>query len=120
MSDRIAKTPEPPYYAVIFTNQLSEDEAGYERMGAKMFQMATEQPGCLGAESTRDADGFGITVSYWKDEESLLAWKAKAEHLVAQRLGIERWYSHFEVRVAKVERAYSGPEGRGDILAESE
>ena len=28
------------------------------------------------------------------------------------KLGIERWYEHYELRVAKVERAYSGPEGR--------
>lgn len=112
MSDRFTKTPVAPYYAVIFSNQLSEDDAGYEKMGNKMFEMALEQPGCLGAESTRDSTQFGITVSYWKDEESIKAWKANAKHLVAQELGIERWYSHYELRVAKVERAYSGPHGR--------
>ena len=65
MSERFSKTPEPPYYAVIFTSQLSEDDAGYEQMGKRMFELALEQPGCLGAESTRDSDGVGITVSYW-------------------------------------------------------
>ena len=112
MNDRFSKTPEPPYYAVIFTNQLSENDAGYHRMGEKMFEMASMQPGCLGAESTRDNDGVGITVSYWKDEESITAWKAKSEHIAAQRMGIERWYEHYELRVAKVERAYSGPTNR--------
>ena len=77
-----------------------------------MFELALEQPGCFGAESTRDADGLGITVSYWKDEASIAAWKAQAKHLVAQKMGIEQWYAHYELRVAKVERAYSGPEGR--------
>jgi heme-degrading monooxygenase HmoA len=115
MNDRFSNTPKPPYYAVIFTNQLSEDDAGYEQMGEKMFEMALEQPGCLGAESTRDGDGLGITVSYWKDEVSIAAWKAKAEHLVAQRLGMERWYTHYELRVAKVERCYSGPKGRPPV-----
>ena len=112
MSQRFSKTPEPPYYAVIFTNQLNSSAPGYEEMGERMFELAQKQPGCYGAESTRDADGVGITVSYWKDEASLTAWKAEAQHLVAQRLGIERWYEHYELRVAKVERAYSGPEGR--------
>ncbi|MBT2130405.1 antibiotic biosynthesis monooxygenase family protein [Aliiroseovarius lamellibrachiae] len=55
---------------------------------------------------------MGITVSYWKDEASIAAWKAQAKHLVAQKMGIEQWYAHYELRVAKVERAYSGPEGR--------
>ncbi|MGH1576853.1 antibiotic biosynthesis monooxygenase family protein [Planktotalea sp.] len=112
MNDRFAKTPQPHYYAVIFTNQLSEDDAGYAEMGAKMFELASNHPGCYGAESSRDSSGLGITVSYWKDEESIAAWKADAKHLVAQNSGIERWYSHYELRVAKVERAYQGPKGR--------
>ena len=112
MKDRFAKTPQPSYYAVIFTNQLSEDQAGYEATGDKMFALASSHPGCYGAESTRDNSGLGITVSYWKDEASIADWKADAKHLVAQHSGIERWYSHYELRVAKVERAYSGPDGR--------
>jgi heme-degrading monooxygenase HmoA len=112
MNDRFAKAPPPPYYAVIFTNQLSDNDKGYEAMGDKMFKLAMEQPGCYGAESTRDASGLGITISYWKDEAALSEWKANAKHLVAQNMGIEQWYDHYELRVAKVERAYSGPYGR--------
>ena len=52
------------------------------------------------------ADGLGITVAYWKTEADIAAWKANADHLAAQRAGAERWYEHYEVRVAKVERAY--------------
>lgn len=77
-----------------------------------MLELALEQPGCLGAESTRDADGFGITVSYWRDEAAIAAWKSQARHLVAQRLGKEKWYSRYALRVARVERDYDGPEGR--------
>jgi len=112
MKSRFANTPEPPYYAVIFTNQLSDNDVGYQSMGEKMFELALTQPGCLGVESTRDNAGVGITVSYWADEASISAWKAQSEHLAAQQAGIDRWYEHYELRVAKVERAYSGPEGR--------
>ncbi len=107
-----AATPEPPYYAVIFTAQRTEGDDGYGAMAEKMTEMALQQPGCLGAESTRNPDGLGITVSYWDSEESIRAWKAVAQHEAAQKAGRERWYSHYEMRVAKVERAYSGPEGR--------
>lgn len=102
----------PPYYAVIFTNRLSVDDDGYEPMGAAMEELARQQPGFLGIESTRGADRLGITVSYWKDEASIAAWKAQTGHLLAQKNGIERWYEHYELRVAKVERGYSGPDGR--------
>lgn len=112
MNNRFSKTPEPSYYAVISTSQLSNDDAGYEKTGAKIFELTSKQPGCLGAESTRDSDGVGITVFYWRDEKSISAWKVTAQHLVARNSGIERWYCHYELRVAKVERAYSGPDGR--------
>jgi len=104
-----ATTPEPPYYAVIFTSQRTEGDRGYEAMAQAMFELALKQPGCLGAESVRDVGGLGITVAYFADESAIHAWKQNSEHLVAQRLGKERWYSHYELRVAKVERAYSGP-----------
>jgi heme-degrading monooxygenase HmoA len=112
MTDRFAKTPKPPYYAVIFTNQMSATTDGYAETADKMFDLAMAQEGCFGAESTRDGDGVGITVSYWKDEASIVAWKAMAKHLVAQKMGMDVWYEHYSLRVAKVERAYDGPEGR--------
>ncbi len=109
-----ANTPTPPYYAVIFTSQRTDvDGAGYAAMAAAMADLAAKQPGYLGVESARDADGVGITVSYWRDEAAIKNWKAVADHLAAQRLGRERWYSHYETRVAKVDRAYPGPERRG-------
>jgi heme-degrading monooxygenase HmoA len=112
MNSGFAETPEPPYYAVIFTSRRTDGDHGYEVMAQAMFALAREQPGCLGAESVRDADGLGITVSYFTDEPSIRAWQENARHLAAQRLGKERWYEHYELRVAKVERAYTGPEGR--------
>ncbi len=112
MNERFSETPQPPYYCVIFSNQLGDDTAGYAEMAERMNELARAAPGCLGAESTRDPTGFGITVSYWTDTDSILAWKAQLEHVRAQSAGINRWYAHYELRVAKVERAYSGPEGR--------
>ena len=112
MTSGFAATPAPPYYAVIFTSQRTDGDHGYEAMAKAMFELALKQRGCLGAESVRGTDGLGITVAYFEDEGSIGAWKQNARHLVAQRLGKERWYSHYELRVAKVERAYAGPEGR--------
>ena len=101
-----AATPEPPYYAVIFSSQRTEGDQGYGAMADRMVELAARQPGFLGLESTRDAGGFGITVAYFDTLENIAAWKAQAEHREAQRLGHEKWYAHFELRIAKVERAY--------------
>ena len=101
---QIANTPEPPYYAVIFTSRRTEADNGYGQMSERMLKLAAGQPGFLGVESARE--DVGITVSYWSDLESIKQWKADAEHKEAQRLGREKWYSSFKVRVAKVERDY--------------
>ena len=107
-----APLPDPPYYAVIFTAQRSAGDQGYDAMAQAMGTLAAEQPGYIGMESTRDADGLGITVSYWQDEAALKNWKTVAQHALAQKLGKEKWYTHYTLRVARVERAYEGPEGR--------
>lgn len=100
----IATTPEPPYYAVIFSSLRSDDEEGYAEMAERMLELAARQPGFLGVELARE--GLGITVSYWASLEAIRSWKRNAEHLEAQRLGHQRWYVGFRVRVARVEREY--------------
>lgn len=102
----IAQTPEPPYYAVIFTSLRTDGDHGYGKMAERMLELAREQPGFLGVESARDANGLGITVSYWRNEEAIRAWKAQAEHRLAQQTGRSTWYTQFQVRVAQVEREY--------------
>ena len=108
MSDaKLATTPEPPYYAVIFASlRTKQDDAGYAVAAERMAQLASEQPGYLGVDSVRDATGVGITVSYWSSEAAIAAWRRNAEHTIAREQGRKSWYVEYELRVAKVERAY--------------
>ena len=99
----IAKTPEPPYYVVIFSSVVSEDTEGYEEMAEKMAILSTQQPGFLGMEYG-EYDGLGITTCYWESLEAIAAWKENAEHKVAQALGKEKWYKALAIRVGKIER----------------
>ncbi len=107
-----APLPEPPYHAVIFASLRRGPDLGYADMARRMMALAERQPGYLGVETCRGEDGFGITVSYWQDAAAVTAWKQQAEHLLAQKLGKARWYAHYVLRVARVERHYEGPEGR--------
>jgi heme-degrading monooxygenase HmoA len=100
-----AKTPPPPYYAVVFTSVRTQGDQGYVEMAGRMVELAAEQPGFLGMESARE--DLGITVSYWTDLASIRKWKENALHQEAQRLGREKWYSAFTLRIAKVEQDYS-------------
>ena len=100
----IARTPQPPYYAVIFTSIRTGVENGYEAMAQRMVELAAEQPGFLGVESAREE--VGITVSYWRDPDSIAAWKRHAEHQIAQERGKQDWYSAYKTRICKVEREY--------------
>jgi len=102
----LAITPKPPYYAVIFTSLRTEGDRGYGHMAERMVTLASQQPGFLGVESARTEGGLGITVSYWESEEAIAAWKAQAEHKIAQETGRRVWYSGYQLRVARVEREY--------------
>jgi heme-degrading monooxygenase HmoA len=101
----IAKTPSPPYYAVIFSSLRTEGDEGYSEMSEKMVALAAVQDGFLGMESARA--GLGITVSYWRDLDSIKKWRENADHSVARGKGRSDWYKSFKARIAKVERDYS-------------
>ncbi|MEL6841838.1 MAG: antibiotic biosynthesis monooxygenase [Bacteroidota bacterium] len=100
----ITSTPEPPYYAVIFSSTRTDIDDGYGEMSDRLVELAKEQPGFLGIESARD--GLGITVSYWESEEAIRNWKRQSDHLFAQQQGRKQWYEAYCTRVCKVERAY--------------
>ncbi|MDF3867436.1 antibiotic biosynthesis monooxygenase [Pseudomonas denitrificans (nom. rej.)] len=102
----IARTPQPPYYAVTFTSLRTELDEGYGATAERMLELAAQQDGFLGVESARGADGLGLTVSYWRDEAAILQWKQQTEHRMAQQAGRRDWYSVFRVRISRVEREY--------------
>lgn len=101
---QLAETPEPPYYAVIFTSLRTACDNGYAETSARMLELAAYQNGFLGVEAARET--LGITVSYWRDLDSIRAWRADAEHRLARQTGREIWYETFKVRIARVERDY--------------
>ena len=94
--------------AVIFLSQRRDNDAqGYAQAAEAMEALAARQPGYRGVDSARGADGFGITVSWWADEASALAWRAHPEHAAIRERGRAEWYSAYEVAVAEVARSYA-------------
>ncbi len=103
----LARTPKPPYYAVVFTSVRTDaDGEGYAATAERMVELASSQPGFLGIESARGADGVGITVSYWESLDAIRNWRQHAEHREAQAGGRAKWYRRFALRVCRVEHDY--------------
>lgn len=93
-----------PYYAVIFTASRTENLDGYKEMSEKLYLLAKDQPGFLGIESV---DGeFEITISYWKDLESIAKWKSHPVHITAQSAGAKSFYKNYKFKITKVEREF--------------
>ena len=102
-----ADTPAPPYYVAVITVRRTSDTDGYAAAADRMHELARSQPGFLGMEWVSSGDGrTGITVSYWVDADAIAAWKAQVDHLAIQRVGQERWYEGYTIRIARVERDY--------------
>ncbi|MBO9670174.1 MAG: antibiotic biosynthesis monooxygenase [Sphingobium sp.] len=98
--------PEGAIAVIFIALRTDQDDAGYDEAANRMDELARTQPGYLGIDSVRGADGLGITVSYWADDASARGWKANAEHAAVRDMGRERWYSHYRLIVASVDRAY--------------
>lgn len=96
----------PPYYAVIFTNERTENTEGYAETADHMVALAAQQPGYLGFESAGDGKST-ISISYWRDLDSIKAWKEVSDHATAQAMGRKKWYKSYTTRIALVERDYS-------------
>jgi len=98
-----------PYVAVIFTSTRSlEHGEEYAHWATRMSELVKAQPGFISEVSARDPETrFGITISYFKDEESVKRWKVVDEHQQAQKLGQEKFYSEYSVKVATVYREYA-------------
>jgi heme-degrading monooxygenase HmoA len=99
--------PAPPYFAVVFCSlRRSGEIPEYAAAAQRMLALAAEQPGFLGMDSARGPDGLGVSVSYWRDEASIAAWREHAEHVSVQRAGRQRWYEQYAIHIARVERSY--------------
>jgi heme-degrading monooxygenase HmoA len=107
----ISKTPKPPYYAVVFTSINADvDHTEHRESYKRMVELAQGYEGYLGIEPARNPDGSGVAVVYWKDHESILAFARDPEHMIVKKKGREIWYSHYMIRICKVEREYGRPE----------
>lgn len=100
-------------YVVIFRAVARQLDAEYSRVAAQLRELALSRFGCLEFVAVNE-DGQEVALSYWPDLDSIRAWKADADHLLAQQLGRERWYAGYRVQIAQVLRDYAFPADAGE------
>jgi len=92
---------------VFVSRRTAELADEYGPMADRMDELAREQPGFIDMVSVRDPDTRqGITVAWFEDEASVLAWKQHPEHVLAQQRGIADFYEGYDVTVAQALRQY--------------
>jgi len=98
--------------AVLFISERTgDDAAGYAKAAAAMDALAAEQPGYRGVDHVGDAQGLAITISYWADEASAVAWRKHPEHAATREAGRGRWYRWYRLHVATIGRSYGWERG---------
>jgi len=93
-------------YAVIFKAKTKKLDGDYFKMAKRMRELAISEYGCLEFTAVTE-DSNEIAISYWESLEQIKLWKQNSEHLVAQKLGIEKWYEDYTVEIVEMISTYS-------------
>ncbi|HTD89350.1 MAG TPA: antibiotic biosynthesis monooxygenase [Burkholderiales bacterium] len=92
-------------FVVIFRAKAATLDSDYERVVARLRELAFSTFGCVDFISVNEG-AQELTLSYWHDEDSIRKWKMHAEHVLAQELGREKWYESYTVQIAEIRREY--------------
>jgi heme-degrading monooxygenase HmoA len=81
-------------------------DADRKRLLAELLLEVERLPGFLSKQTFEDVDNPGrrITISYWQDADSLRSWMRNAAHIKAISLGKREILSHYNIKVAVIER----------------
>lgn len=97
-------------YAVIFEVEIKEgQQEAYLSIASQLREQLVEMPGFISIERFESLvnEGKLVSLSFWENEESLIHWKKKADHLAAQTKGRASIFKDYRIRIAKVERDYT-------------
>lgn len=101
--------------AVIFeANSHLDKQARYLEIASELRPLLERIDGFIAIERFQSLlePGKILSLSWWRDEESVLAWNKNVFHQEAQAEGRESIFSYYRIRVAHVFRDYSS-ENRG-------
>jgi heme-degrading monooxygenase HmoA len=96
--------------AVIFEAQAREgQQEAYLSIAAALRPELEKIDGFISIERYQSLNEPGkiLSLSWWRDEASVVQWRRIESHRAAQRAGRERIFLDYRLRVAEVLRDYS-------------
>ena len=96
-------------YAVIFEVQpKGEHFDAYLDTAAKLKPELEKVDGFISVErfSSLTTEGKILSLSFWRDEDAVKAWRRHAAHQEAQLRGRNEYFADYRLRVAAVVRDY--------------
>jgi len=97
-------------YAVIFEVEPKDGRAQrYFELAASLRPELEKIDGFISVERFESLTNKGkyVSLSFWRDEQAVKAWRAHVGHQVAQREGKASVFKDFRIRVAQVVRDYT-------------
>lgn len=97
-------------YAVIFEVEPQDGRADrYFELAASLRSELAKIDGFISVErfESLTTKGKYVSLSFWRDEAAIAAWRAQVGHQMAQREGKESVFRDFRIRVAQVVRDYT-------------
>ena len=89
-------------------------DSDFEVALAEAHECVKRYDGSLGEEPCRSLlnENKFVTLFYFRDRESIEAWRKDADHQRIQRLGREKMFDWYKIRIAEVERQYGFNESK--------
>ena len=95
---------------ILFRCRLREGvDTEMERVGARMYELASQMPGFISYRDYAAADGEVVTAIEFESAETLKAWREHPEHREAQLRGQQEFFSQYRIQVCTVDRDYAFP-----------
>ena len=98
-------------YAVIFEVEPKPDgKAEYLEIAGALRQDLEKLDGFISIERFESLTNEGkmLSLSFWRDEAAIAAWREQTKHQKAQAKGANELFDDYRIRVAEVVRDYTG------------
>ncbi len=95
--------------AVIFEVEMRRGRSqDYFDLAARLRPELEKIDGFISVErfESMASKGKYVSLSFWRDEAAVQAWKSHVEHKAAQQRGKDEIFANYRIRVAEVFRDY--------------
>ncbi len=76
----------------------------YVALVDQMEKLARTMPGYISHKGFFADDGERVTIVEFEHEEGLRAWRTNPEHIAAQKLARQKYYTEYSVQVCTLDR----------------